>query len=71
LKYPFWKFTAAIAIAESIYGVGIIAAGESLREARPGAVLMAIGAMVVIAVAAGFFLRRLKGRKGKATANRR
>lgn len=58
MKYPFWKFIAAIAIAESIYGVGIIVAGESLLEAEPGVVLIAIGVMAVIAVTAGFVLRR-------------
>jgi uncharacterized membrane protein YdjX (TVP38/TMEM64 family) len=64
MKYPFWKFIAAIAIAEAIYGLGIIIAGESLLEAKPGVVLLTIGTMAVIATAAGFFLRRQKGRKG-------
>jgi uncharacterized membrane protein YdjX (TVP38/TMEM64 family) len=70
MKYPFWKFIAAIAIAEAIYGVGIIVAGESLLEAKPGVVLITIGMMVVVAVTAGFFLRRLKGRKARARSGR-
>jgi uncharacterized membrane protein YdjX (TVP38/TMEM64 family) len=69
MKYPFWKFIAAIAIAESIYGLGIIVAGESLLEAEPGVVLITIGMMVVIAVAAGFVLRRVKGRKAGARSS--
>ena len=66
MKYPFWKFIAAIAIAEAIYGLGIIIAGESLLEAKPGAVLIVIGAMAAVAVAAGFLLRRQRGRKAGA-----
>jgi uncharacterized membrane protein YdjX (TVP38/TMEM64 family) len=73
MKYPFWKFIAAITIAEAIYGLGIIVAGESLLEAEPAIVLLTIGVMAVIAVAAGFVLRRVKGRKagGKAVSEKK
>jgi uncharacterized membrane protein YdjX (TVP38/TMEM64 family) len=63
LRYSFWKFIAAIAIAEAIYGLGIIFAGEGLLEAQPGIVLVTLGAMAAIAVAAGFLLRRMKRRR--------
>ena len=35
LRYPFLKFLGAIAIAEAIYAVGIVIAGESLIAAKP------------------------------------
>ena len=57
LHYPFWKFVAAISIAEAIYALGVIIAGESLLEAKPGALATTIGIMVVVAVGAGMLLR--------------
>lgn len=61
--YPFLKFIIAIAIAESIYAVGVIIAGEGLLAAKPSLLLTAVGMLIVIAVAAGFGLRMLKKRK--------
>lgn len=66
MKYPFWKFVAAIAIAEGLYGIGVIVAGDSLVDAKPGVLFMAIGAMIAVAVIAGFVLRHLKRRRALA-----
>ncbi|MET0682696.1 MAG: hypothetical protein ABWZ29_05065 [Casimicrobiaceae bacterium] len=63
LHYPFWKFVAAISIAESIYALGVIIAGESLLEAKPGALAATIGILVIVAVGAGMLLRAQRKRK--------
>ncbi len=63
LHYPFWKFVAAISIAESIYALGVIIAGESLLEAKPGALATTIGILVIVAVGAGVLLRAQRKRK--------
>lgn len=61
--YPFFKFLAAIAIAESIYALGFIIAGESLVEADPFSLAAALGILIVIAAGAGWLLRTRKKRK--------
>ncbi|HLA74717.1 MAG TPA: VTT domain-containing protein [Gammaproteobacteria bacterium] len=63
--YPFPKFVSAIAIAESVYALGVIIAGESLVAAKPKPFLFlaAIGILIVVAVVAGFVMRTLKKRK--------
>ena len=63
LHYPFWKFLAAISVAEAIYALGVIIAGESLLEAKPGALVATIGILVVVAVGAGMLLRAQRKRK--------
>jgi uncharacterized membrane protein YdjX (TVP38/TMEM64 family) len=63
LHYPFWKFLAAIAIAESIYALGVIIAGESLLEAKPAALAITVGILIVVAVGAGMLLRAQRKRK--------
>ena len=40
LHYPFWKFLVAISIAEAIYAIAIVIAGESLTEAKPATMLL-------------------------------
>jgi uncharacterized membrane protein YdjX (TVP38/TMEM64 family) len=65
LHYPFLRFLAAIAIAESIYGLGLIVAGDSLVTARPLRLLITVAIMIVIAAGAGWLLRRLRKRKLK------
>ena len=63
LHYPFWKFVVAISIAEAIYALGVIIAGESLLEAKPGALATTIGILVIVAVGAGMLLRAQRKRK--------
>ncbi len=63
LHYPFWKFLAAISIAESIYALGVIIAGESLLEAKPAALAVTVGILIVVAVGAGMLLRAQRKRK--------
>lgn len=63
LHYPFWRFLAAIAIAESIYALGLIVAGDSLVTARPLRLLLTVGIMIVIAAGAGWLMRGLRKRK--------
>ncbi len=66
LHYPFLRFLAAIAIAESIYALGLIVAGDSLVTARPLRLLVTVGIMMVIAAGAGWLLRALRKRKLQA-----
>ena len=63
LHYPFWRFLAAMAIAESIYAFGLIVAGDSLVTARPFRLLLTVGIMMVIAAGAGWLLRVLRKRR--------
>lgn len=63
VHYPFLKFLAAIAIAESIYAFGLVVAGESLVAAKPVPLFATVGILIVIALGAGVLLRALKKRK--------
>ena len=63
LHYPFLRFLAAIAIAESIYAIGLIVAGDSLVSARPLRLLVTVGVMIIIAAGAGWLLRSMRKRK--------
>jgi uncharacterized membrane protein YdjX (TVP38/TMEM64 family) len=59
VHYPFFKFVAAIAIAEAIYACGVVVAGESLATAEPVPLLAALGILMVIGILAGLLLRAL------------
>jgi uncharacterized membrane protein YdjX (TVP38/TMEM64 family) len=63
LRYPFWKFLGAIAIAESIYAFGVVIAGQSLLKARPLTLLFTVTTLIVIGVVARKLLRSLQKRK--------
>lgn len=63
LHYPFLRFLAAIAIAESVYAIGLIIAGDSLVNERPMRLLVTVGIMIIVAAGAGWLLRRLRKRK--------
>lgn len=65
LQYPFWKFISAMAIAEAVYALGVVIAGESLLAANPLTLFATIAVMVFILVGATLALRRLKKRKSK------
>jgi uncharacterized membrane protein YdjX (TVP38/TMEM64 family) len=69
LRYSFWKFLAAIAIAEAAFALGVIVAGESLLEARPLALAVSVGVLVGAVVAAGMVLRAQK-RKRKTSGRK-
>ena len=64
LHYPFWKYFAAIATAEAVYSIGIVLAGESLMEAKPGVMAASAGALVALAVLSMVMLRRKKRKRG-------
>lgn len=66
LHYSFWKFLAAIAIAEAVYAIGVIVAGESLLEANSAVLAATIGIMVAVALGAGLALRKLKKRRPRS-----
>jgi uncharacterized membrane protein YdjX (TVP38/TMEM64 family) len=63
IHYPFLKFLAAVAIAESIYALGLVIAGESLMAARPFPLLVTVGVLIIIGAGAGWLLRKVKKRK--------
>jgi uncharacterized membrane protein YdjX (TVP38/TMEM64 family) len=65
VHYPFLKFLAAIAIAESVYALGLVVAGESLVAFKPLPLVATVGILIVIAVGAGLLLRALKKRKSR------
>ena len=63
IHYPFWKFLVAAAIAEGVYAVGLIVAGESLLSANPLLFLIIICALIVIGAGTSRLLRVIKNRK--------
>jgi uncharacterized membrane protein YdjX (TVP38/TMEM64 family) len=63
IHYSFLKFLAAVAIAESIYALGLVIAGESLVAARPFPLLATVGVLIMIVAGAGWLLRKAKKRK--------
>lgn len=63
MRYPFWKFMAAIGIAEALYAIGAVVAGESVLFAETGPLIGILVLMVATAVGAGLWLRRLKKRR--------
>ena len=66
--YPFLKFLAAVAIAESVYALGLVVIGESLLSFQPAPLVVTGGILIIIAVGAGLLLRRLKKRKSGGTS---
>lgn len=64
VHYPFLKFVAAIGIAEGVYALAFVIAGEKLLEATPYQFLSWIGALVFVVLGAGLLFRKLK-RKSK------
>lgn len=58
LRYPFWKFLAAMATAELGYALGIVIVGEGLLIDKPFFVLAVVGLCVLVALLAGWVIRR-------------
>ncbi len=65
LHYPFLKFISAMAIAEAVYALGVVIAGESLLAAEPLPLLATVGILSLILVGASLALRKLKKRRSK------
>lgn len=65
LHYPLMKFISAMAIAEAVYALGVVIAGESLLAAQPLPLLATVGILILILVLATLALRRLKKRKSR------
>ena len=66
LHYPLLKFITAMAIAEGVYALGVVIAGESLLTAQPLPLLATVGIMILILVVATLALRKIKKRKSKS-----
>lgn len=66
LRYPFWKFLGAIAIAESIYAFGVVIAGQSLLKARPLSLLFIISTLLIIGIGARRLLRSIRSKPKRA-----
>ncbi|HEX6728396.1 MAG TPA: VTT domain-containing protein [Pyrinomonadaceae bacterium] len=66
LRYPFWKFLGAIAIAESIYAFGVVIAGQSLLKARPLTLLFIITTLLIIGIVARRLLRSIRSEPKRA-----
>ena len=69
LHYPFLKFLGAIAIAECLYALGIVIAGQSLVAAKPLPFVVIIAVLIIVVISARFLLRTLK--KSKSTNRRK
>jgi len=63
MRYPFVKFIAAMAIAESCYALAAVFAGESLLVNRPLPFLVTIAGLIALALAAGLLLRMSRKRQ--------
>jgi uncharacterized membrane protein YdjX (TVP38/TMEM64 family) len=68
MHYPFWKFLVAAAIAEGVYAVGLVVAGESLLAASPFRFLLIVAVLIVIAAGTGWLLRVIINRKASGKA---
>lgn len=69
LHYPFLKFVGAIALAESMYALGIVIAGQSLITAKPLTFVLITVVLIVMVMSARLLLRTLK--KSKSTTRRK
>lgn len=67
MRYSLPKFMAAIGIAEALYAIGSVAAGESIAVAEPGPVIGILILFVSMAAGAGMWLRRSRKRKNVAS----
>jgi uncharacterized membrane protein YdjX (TVP38/TMEM64 family) len=67
LHFSFWRFLAAMSISEAAYALGVILAGESLVEARPLTLGITLGGLVIMALGAGWLLRRRTKRRKSGT----
>ena len=68
VRYSFLKFCAAMGIAEAIYAVGVIVVGENLLTEKPLPVLLAIGAIVLVAAGGGWLLNTMRRKKASMLA---
>lgn len=57
MRYPFARFIAAMAIAESGYALAAVFAGESLLVDQPLPFFTILAGLIVVALAAGLLLR--------------
>lgn len=57
MRYPFARFIAAMAIAESGYALAAVFAGESLLIDRPLPFLAIVAGLIAVALTAGLLLR--------------
>lgn len=63
VHYSFLKFLGAIAIAEALYALGVIVAGENLLADRSLPVFIAISILATVALGAALLLRVIKKRR--------
>lgn len=68
--YRFWKFIAAVSIAESLYAFGLVILGGSLLSFKPSYVLIACGVIVLAAVFVIPALRKRMGKEKKSPSTR-
>ena len=61
--YRFWKFIAAVSLAESVYAFALVILGESLVVLKPSHVLIVGSVIVLLAL---FVVPAIRERKGKA-----
>jgi uncharacterized membrane protein YdjX (TVP38/TMEM64 family) len=60
LHYNFLKYMAAMTIVEALYAWLMVIAGQSLLNASPVAMLLAIAGFVTVALTAGYIVRKMK-----------
>ena len=63
MHYPFLKFLLAMGIAEGVYAVGLVVAGENLMQADPWPLIAAAAVLIAIAAGTGVLLRVSRKRK--------
>ena len=64
-RYRFAKFIAAMAIAESLYALGLVLIGEGLLTFKPSRVLIVAGVIIVVAVLTAPAFRAWRKRSGE------
>lgn len=68
MRYLVWKFLAAMGIAEGVYAGGVVLVGDKLLADKPLPLLGALAGMLTVAALGGWWLTRLKKRRGHAAA---
>lgn len=70
VRYPLAKFFAAMAIAEAVYAIGVIAVGENLLTDKPLPLLLTIAALVLVAAGGGWLLKVIRRKKARKLAGK-
>jgi uncharacterized membrane protein YdjX (TVP38/TMEM64 family) len=62
-RYPFGKFVGAVALAEGVYALALVFAGEKLLTANRLQLMLIVSGAVLIALGARYLFRKFRSRR--------